>query len=100
MDAESYYDQKCGEIRKTRAWTVAQLEALGFTVLNSSANFIFAKTDKMDGGELYQTLKARGILVRHFTNPRICQFNRITIGTPQQMAVLVDTIREVLYENV
>ena len=100
VDAESYYVQKCGEIRKTRAWTVAQLEALGFTVLNSSANFIFAKTDKMDGGELYQTLKARGILVRHFTNPRICQFNRITIGTPQQMAVLVDTIREVLYENV
>ena len=41
----------------------------------------------------------RGILVRHFTNPRICQFNRITIGTPEQMAALIDTVKEVLYEN-
>ena len=75
------------------------MEKLGFTVLPSSANFLFAKTDKMDGGELYQKLKDRGILVRHFTNPRICQFNRITTGTMQQMAALVDTLKEVLYEN-
>ena len=53
----------------------------------------------MDGGELYQVLKARGILVRHFTSPRIYQFNRITIGTPEQMAALVDTVKEVLHEN-
>ena len=74
----------------------AQLKTLGFTVLPSKANFLFAKTDKMDGLELYQTLKAKGILVRHFTSPRICQFNRITIGTPAQMAVLVETLQEVL----
>ena len=100
VDAESYYLEKCAEIQKTRAWTAEQLEGLGFTVLPSSANFIFAKTDKMDGGELYRKLKERGILVRHFTNPRICQFNRITIGTMEQMAVLVGTLKEVLYENV
>ena len=99
VDAEDYYREKCGAIQKTRAWTVAQLEALGFTVLNSSANFLFAKTERMDGGELYLELKKRGILVRHFTNPRICQFNRITIGTPEQMAALIDTVKEVLYEN-
>lgn len=100
VDAEAYYLEKCAEIQKTRAWTAAQLEALGFTVLPSSANFLFAKTDRMDGGELYRKLKQRGILVRHFTNPRICQFNRITIGTMQQMAALVDALKEVLYENV
>ena len=100
VDAESYYQEKCAQIQKTRAWTVEQLKVLGFTVLPSSANFIFARTEKMDGGALYQTLKARGILVRHFTNPRICQFNRITIGTPQQMAALIDTVKEVLYENI
>ena len=72
------------------------MKELGFTVLPSKANFIFVKTDKMDGGELYKTLKARGILVRHFTNPRICQFNRVTIGTREQMQTFVNTVKEVL----
>lgn len=96
VEAEGYYQEKCAEIQKTRAWTVEQLEGLGFSVLPSKANFIFVKTDKMDGGELYRKLKERGILVRHFTNPRICQFNRVTIGTKEQMETLIDTIKEVL----
>ena len=96
IEAEGYYQEKCREIEETRAWTVEKLEELGFEVLPSKANFIFVKTDKMDGGELYKTLKARGILVRHFTNPRICQYNRVTIGTKNQMEALIDTIKEVL----
>lgn len=96
VEAEGYYQEKCREIEETRAWTTAQLEELGFTVLPSKANFIFVKTDKMDGGELYKTLKAKGILVRHFTNPRICQFNRVTIGTREQMQTFVNTVKEVL----
>ena len=96
VDAESYYQEKCREIEATRAWTTAQLEELGFEVLPSKANFIFVKTDRLDGGELYKKLKEKGILVRHFTNPRICQFNRVTIGTKQQMQTLIDTVKEVL----
>lgn len=96
VDAEDYYQEKCREIEETRAWTTAQLEELGFTVLPSKANFIFVKTDKMDGGELYKTLKAKGILVRHFTNLRICQFNRVTIGTKKQMETFIDTLKEVI----
>ena len=96
VEAEGYYQEKCREIEETRAWTTAQLKELGFTVLPSKANFIFVKTDKMDGGELYKTLKARGILVRHFTNHRICQFNRVTIGTREQMQTFVNTVKEVL----
>ena len=96
VEAEGYYQEKCAEIQKTRAWTVEQLEGQGFSVLPSKANFIFVKTDKMDGGELYRKLKERGILVRHFTNPRICQYNRVTIGTKEQMQTLIDTIKEVL----
>ena len=96
VEAEGYYQEKCREIEETRAWTTAQLKELGFTVLPSKANFIFVKTDKMDGGELYKTLKTRGILVRHFTNPRICQFNRVTIGTREQMQTFVNTVKEVL----
>ena len=99
VDAENYYQEKCREIESTREWTTRQLTSLGFTVLPSKANFIFVKTDRLDGGELYKKLKEKGILVRHFTNPRICQFNRVTIGTKQQMQTLIDTVKEVLYEN-
>ena len=99
VDAEDYYQSRCREIEDTRAWTAARLEELGFQVLPSKANFIFVKTDKMDGGELYRKLKERGILVRHFTNPRICQFNRVTIGTKAQMQTFIHTVKEVLYEN-
>ena len=99
VDAEDYYQDKCAQIQKTRAWTVEQLEGLGFTVLPSKANFIFVKTDRLDGGELYRKLKEKGILVRHFTNPRSCQYNRVTIGTQAQMQTLVNTVKEVLYEN-
>jgi len=96
VDAEPYYREKCREIMKTRAWTAKQLEGLGFEVLPSDTNFLFAKTDRMDGGQLYEALKARGILVRNFTNPKICQYNRITIGTPEQMETLINTLKEVL----
>lgn len=99
VDAESYYQEKCAAIQQTRAWTAEKLKELGFTVLPSQANFLFAKSPDMDGGALYLALKAKGVLVRHFTSPRICQFNRITIGTPEQMAVFIDTLKEVLYEN-
>ena len=96
VEAEAYYQEKCAEIIATRTWTAKELERLGFTVLPSQTNFLFAKTDKMDGGVLYEKLKARGILVRHFTNPKICQFNRITIGTQEQMQQLIRTLEEVL----
>lgn len=99
VEAEDYYREKCAAICRTRQWTAGQLEALGFQVLPSLTNFLFAKTEAMDGQALYQALKARGILVRHFSNPRICQYNRITIGTQAQMEQLVQTLKEVLYEN-
>ena len=100
VDAEAYYQEKCAEIQKTRAWTAAQLTALGFEVLPSRTNFLFARHPGLDGGRLYQELKQRGILVRHFTNPRIAQFNRITIGTPDQMKALLETITRILNETV
>ena len=96
VDAEDYYREKCAEIVQTREWTKKQLEKLGFFVLPSDTNFLFAKTGKMDGGQLYETLKSKGILVRHFGNPKISQYNRITIGTREQMEVLINTLKEVL----
>ena len=96
VEAESYYQEKCREIMKARAYTAAELEKLGFTVLPSDANFIFAKSDKIDGGELYLELKKRGILIRHFTAERICQYNRITIGTQEQMETFIKTVKDIL----
>jgi histidinol-phosphate aminotransferase len=96
VDAEAYYREKCREIIETRTWTAKQLERLGFFVLPSDTNFLFAKTGKMDGGQLYETLKSKGILVRHFNNLKISQYNRITIGTREQMEALINTLKEVL----
>ena len=98
-EAEDYYQEKCAAICTTRSWTQEELKKLGFTVLPSKANFLFAKSDKIGGQKLYEELKRRGILVRHFTNPRIADFNRITIGTPEQMQIFINTVKEVLYEN-
>lgn len=95
----AYYMDNCKTIIKNREWTTAQLKKLGFVVLESLSNFVFAKTDKIDGQKLYLRLKERGILIRHFTNPKICEYNRITIGTMEQMQKLIDTIKEELNES-
>lgn len=96
---QSYFDDKCRTIIKNREWTVKKLEKLGFTVIVSTANFVFAKSDRIDGGELYLKLKEKGVLIRHFTKERIKDYNRITIGTKQQMRILIDKIKEVLEEK-
>ena len=91
-----YYMENCSRIVATRSWTVDQLENLGFIVVPSKANFIFVKSDRIGGQELYEALKARGILIRHFSAPKIADYNRITIGTDEEMAALINTIKELL----
>lgn len=100
VDAEPYCREKCAAIIRTREHTAERLTALGFTVIPSRTNFLFVKTDKIGGRELYEKLKDRGILVRHFGNPRISAYVRITIGTDEQMDTCVDTIRAILEECV
>ncbi len=98
MDNE-YYENNCRTIMKNRDCTVKELELLGFTILKSDANFIFVKSDKISGEDLYLKLKDRGILVRHFTSERIKDFNRITIGTLEEMYALVKAVSEILEEK-
>lgn len=95
----AYYMENCRRIAETREKTAAALKALGFQVLPSKANFLFASSACIDGGELYLALKARGILVRHFEKPRISQFVRITIGTKEQMEALVSAVAQILKER-
>ena len=98
VDAEGYYQEKCAAIIRTREDTAEKLKALDFTVLPSKTNFLFAKSDKIGGRELYEKLKDRGILVRHFVNPRISDYIRVTIGTDEQMSACLDAIRCILEE--
>ena len=88
----------CKTIIKNREFTEKALADLGFYVIPSKANFVFAKIDKIDGEELYKRLKAKGILVRHFTKERIKDYNRITIGTMEQMEALIIAIKEIFKE--
>ena len=97
--ADEAYFQKCtAAIQENRARTVAELERLGFSVLSSKANFIFAKSPDFPGGELYRRLKQNGILVRWFDEPRIRDYYRITIGSAEQMERLLEEIRRFLGE--
>ena len=98
VEDEPYFQTCTAAVRNNRAWTVRELEELGFTVLPSSANFIFAKSDKLPGGELYRKLKENGILVRWFDADRIRDYVRITIGSLEQMTALVDEIARLLEE--
>lgn len=99
LEENDYYMANCRTIMENRQWTTSELEKLGFEVLPSLANFVFAQSDRIDGEKLYLALKDRGILVRHFTKPRIRNFNRITIGTRDQMEALIAAIADILKEQ-
>lgn len=93
-----YYMANCRTIMENRAYTADALRALGFEVLPSLANFVFARTDKMSGEALYLELKRRGILVRHFGKASITDYNRITIGTKEQMEAFIAAVSDILTE--
>ena len=93
-----WFEKNCAEIMRVRTYTAAALEKLGFTVLNSKTNFLFAKSDKIGGRALYEKLKSKGVLVRQFNGVRIADFVRITIGTQEQMDVLIEKTAEILGE--
>lgn len=93
---QDYYTENCKKIMDTRAYTKEQLEKLGFTVLDSKSNFLFAKKPGVDGGAIYRGLKDQGVLVRHFDKDPIRDYNRITIGTREQMDILLSKLEELL----
>jgi histidinol-phosphate aminotransferase len=80
----------------SRTQLAAELAQLGFEVLPSAANFVFARHPQHDAARLAAQLRERSVIVRHFRLPRIEQFLRITIGTPEQNAALVAALRAIL----
>lgn len=95
IDDCDYYIDNCKKIISSREYATKELEGFGFEVLKSSANFIFARSNKISGDELYLKLREKGILVRHFSDERIKDFNRITVGTQKEMETLIEAIKEI-----
>lgn len=99
LDDNAYYMDNCRTICENRKWTREALLSLGFEVTDSKANFLFARSDKIGGEELYLKLKERGILIRHLSKERIADYNRITVGTMEQMQAFISTLDEIIKEK-
>lgn len=95
----TYFKNSCQAIQYNRRYTRRLLEELGFQVLPSSANFLFVRTDRISGKDFYLKMKEKGILIRHFDDPKITDWNRVTIGTKVQMDKFLETVREIFREQ-
>ena len=96
VEDEAFFQASCRKVIATREKLIADMRALGFEVLPSAANFVFARHPQRDGAELTAELRKRAIIVRHFKAARIDQFMRITIGTDEQCGILVEALTDIL----
>ena len=96
LEADGYFRVNCQKIMENREWTTGKLEALGFRVIPSMTNFVFAAHREIPGRDLYLALREKGILVRHFNSPRLKDYNRITIGSREQMKRFIQALTEIL----
>ncbi|MCR4875169.1 MAG: histidinol-phosphate transaminase [Clostridia bacterium] len=99
IEDNEYTIKNCKVIQENREWTIQELQKLGFTTLNSKANFVFTKNEKFSGEYLYKSLKAKGVLVRYFNKERLNQFLRITIGSIDEMKILINTLKTIMEES-
>ena len=97
LDDEEYTRRNIDMIRMVRDNTKSRLREMGFDVMDSSTNFLFAKHETVSGEEIFSTLKKYRIMIRHFSNPpAIADYNRITIGTPEQMQIFLEVTKGII----
>ncbi len=96
LEDEEYFQSTLKKVIETREKAKTRLSALGFTFPDSRANFIFAKHKEKPAEEIFQALKERQIFVRHFNQPRIHDYLRITVGTDEEMEALFAFLEEYL----
>jgi len=96
IEDQAHLEAMSAKVSKTREALVTALDRLGFETLPSTANFVFTRHPKHAGATLYQQLRERGIIVRHFKVPRIDTFLRITIGTDEQNQELIGALEELV----
>ena len=98
LEDNKYFEKNISSIIESREYTQNELKKLGFTCTNSKTNFVFAKSDKISGEELYLKLKENGILVRHFKKDRISNYVRVSIGSFEEMQAFIGAVRKILGE--
>jgi len=91
-----YFEATRKQVISSRELLVDQLETLGFEVLPSAANFVFARHGAYLGADLTRSLRQQNIIIRHFNKPRIDEFLRITVGTPEQNQQLIAALTELV----
>lgn len=96
MRDRTYFEDTRHRIIETREAFVKEMEKMGFDVLPSKTNFVFATNGRISGEAYFKALRERNIIVRHFRDKKICDYVRITIGTPEEMKALTDATREIL----
>lgn len=99
VEDEAYFQSCCEKVVRTRERVKTELAKLGFEFPDSYTNFIFAKHPRCDAKELFEALKKAGIFVRYFAKPRIDQYLRITIGTDEQMDLLLEFLKDYLKQK-
>ncbi|WP_019671712.1 histidinol-phosphate transaminase [Psychrobacter lutiphocae] len=92
----AYFEQVCEQVIELREQLTAQLTELGFEVLPSQANFVFARPEQGNASEIAQQLREQGIIVRYFSQPRIDEYLRITVGTAEQNQRLITALQQLL----
>ena len=98
MEDNDYYLENARTIAATRDRTAEALRRLGFMVTNSRTNFLFVSADWIAGADLYQRLKQRGILIRHWDRPRIENWCRVTVGTDAEMNAFLEQVAQLRKE--
>lgn len=96
IEDKTYFNRSIEKIIRTRTWVIDELNNLGFSVLPSATNFVFASHPSYDAETLYKQLREQRILIRYFATKPIDQFVRITIGTDEDMKKLLTTIKQLL----
>ena len=99
MRDKEYFNNCCRIICDVRSWTAGELEKLGFTVLPSCTNFLFARPNRLPAELLYRRLKERGVLIRWFDQDRIRDYVRITIGSLGEMKTFMEKVYLALEEE-
>jgi histidinol-phosphate aminotransferase len=96
IEDKEYFEATCNKVIASREVLTTGLELLGFDVIPSSANFVFAQHNNKAAAELYQQLKDYNILVRYFNKPKIDNFLRITVGTDDEIGALLNTLKTII----
>ncbi|MBR5468319.1 MAG: aminotransferase class I/II-fold pyridoxal phosphate-dependent enzyme, partial [Firmicutes bacterium] len=93
---DEYFRECLEKVKNTRKWFSEELSSLGFTVFPSESNFVFATKEDVNAKDLFESLKKDNIFIRYFNLPRIDNHLRITIGTDEEMKILIEHIKKYL----